>query len=268
MLKLSLNHYWRITAAGISYIVFAIGAFIPAGYMLCLSLLPIDKQNKQIKVRKSIKGLCRFYIDFMQFVGLMEYRLSNHNQASNTPLTGHLVISNHSMLIDALFVLAYVDNLCCVVKHQLTINPITRLVVSMAGYISNNSDDFIQQATQKLDAGENVLIFPEGTRNTYDTQLEFKRGAANIAVISQCPVLPLLVLPQPRALERQQHWYQLPTVKSIIHFHINQPLSLQNCIDTSKPRTLQYRRLTEYWREYYLSEINALTDIMSTKNPN
>lgn len=254
---LSLNHYWRICAAGISYTVFAIGAFIPAIYIVCLGLFPMNPKTKQRKVRKSVKHLCRFYVDFMQFVGLMTYQLED-NQLLANPIQGHLVIANHSMLIDALFVLAYVDNLCCVVKHQLTVNPFTRLVVSLAGYISNSSEDFIEQATQKLADGENVLIFPEGTRNTYDTQLEFRRGAANIAVVSQCPVLPLLILPRPRALQRGEKWYQLPPEKSTILFRFNQALILQNCIDTSKPRTLQYRRLTEYWREYYLSEINRI----------
>ncbi len=226
--------------------------------MLFLAILPIDKQSKQLKLRKSIKMLCRFYVDFMQFVGLMTYQVKVDKQIINKPIQGHLVISNHSMLIDALFILAYVDDLCCVVKHQLTINPFTRLVVSLAGYVSNSSEDFIEQAMAKLAAGENLLIFPEGTRNTYDTQLEFKRGAANIAVISQCSVLPILILPKPRALQRGEKWYQLPTKKSVIHFHIDPPLTLSNCIDTSKPRTHQYRRLTEFWSEYYLSEINRI----------
>lgn len=226
--------------------------------MLCLSLLPINKQLKQRKLRRVIKRLCRFYVDLMQFLGLMEYRLQRETEEQTESIKGHLVISNHSMLIDALFILAYVDNLCCVVKHQLTLNPFTRLVVSFAGYISNSSDDFIDQATAKLAAGENVLIFPEGTRNTYNTQLEFKRGAANIAVISLCPVLPILVLPNPRALQRGESWYQLPSKKSLVHLHIKRPLLLDDCIDTSLPRTLQYRRLTEYWHNYYRSEIKQI----------
>lgn len=231
--------------------------------MLCLSLLPINKQLKQHKLRRVIKRLCRFYVDLMQFLGLMEYRLQREIEEQTEPIKtesikGHLVISNHSMLIDALFILAYVDNLCCVVKHQLTLNPFTRLVVSFAGYISNSSDDFIDQATAKLAAGENVLIFPEGTRNTYNTQLEFKRGASNIAVISGCPVLPILVLPNPRVLQRGESWYQLPNKKSLIHLHIKKPLLLDGCIDTSIPRTLQYRRLTEYWHNYYRSEIKQI----------
>lgn len=259
MTFLSINHYWRILAAGISYTVFGIGVFIPAVYMLVLAVLPMDPQRKQRKVRKSIRVLCRFYVDFMQFVGLMNYYVQQPNQglaeSTSEELQGTLVISNHSMLIDALFILAYVDNLCCVVKQALTVNPFTRLVVSMAGYISNSADDFVTQAAQKLADGENVLVFPEGTRNTYDTQLEFKRGAANIAVMSQCPVLPMVVLPRPRALQRGERWYQLPDVKSTIHVHIHAPLMLSDCVDTGNPRTLQYRRLTEFWREYYLSKI-------------
>ena len=259
-MNLSINHYWRICAAGISYTLFAVGVFFPVIYMLCLSLLPINKQTKQLKLRGSIQALCRFYVDFVKFVGLMDYQCNYQQQVlkGTVSVKGHLVISNHSMLIDALFLLGYVDNLCCVVKHQLTINPFTRLVVSLAGYISNSSEDFIEQATAKLAAGENVLIFPEGTRNTYDSQLEFKRGAANIAVISQCPILPALILPKPRALQRGEKWYQLPTEKSTIHFHINPSLKLNDCIDVSKPRTLQYRQLTEFWRNYYLSEINSI----------
>lgn len=258
MFNLSLNHCWRIFAAGMSYTLFGIGVFFPVIYMLCLSLLPIKKPTKQKKLRKSIQLLCRFYINFMSFVGLMDYQYKHECHPLKDKLKGHLVISNHSMLIDALFILAYVDNLCCVVKHQLTINPFTRLVVSFAGYISNHSEDFINQATEKLAAGENVLIFPEGTRNTYNTELEFKRGAANIAVISQCPILPILLVSNPRTLQRGEKWYQLPPNKSTVHFHINRPLSLNDCVDTSKPRTLQYRRLTEFWREYYLSEINSI----------
>jgi len=246
MKLLSLNHYWRIAASGLCYIMFGIGAFIPVIYMLCIAKLPINANTKQLKARKIIKRLCLFYINFMQFVGLMSYSVDAFKQDISKPFTGHLVISNHSTLIDALFVLAYVDNLCCVVKHQLTINPFTRFIVTLAGYISNASDDFISEATH------------EGTRNTFDTELDFKRGAANIAVISQCPVLPLIILPRPRALQRGEMWYKIPSIKSIVHFHIKPTLNLSDCIDITLPRTLQYRRLTEYWRNYYLSEISQI----------
>ncbi|MFT5136224.1 MAG: 1-acyl-sn-glycerol-3-phosphate acyltransferase [Arenicella sp.] len=256
-MKLSLNHRWRIAAAGISYVVFAIGAFIPGIYVFCLALFPLDAKAKQKRARLAIKRLCRFYVGFMQFLGLLDYRLE---QNQSQPITGHLVISNHSTLIDALFILAYVDDLCCVVKDQLCHNPITRIPVRLAGYISNNSDDFIESASAKIAAGENILIFPEGTRNQFDTQLDFKRGAANIAILSHSPVLPILIHCNPRALQKGQSWYELPSVKSNILIRINPTLQIKDCVDISLPRTLQYRRLTEFWREYYFQQLKSISD--------
>ena len=256
MKLLSLNHYWRIAAAGICYVVFAIGAFIPGIYVFLIAIFPNQKDIKQAKARRAIQRLCRFYVNFMQFIGVISFQIERNYHG---PIEGNLVISNHSMLIDALFVLAYVDNLCCVVKEQLCHNPVTRIPVRLAGYVSNSATDLLEQTSSKLAAGENVLIFPEGTRNNYDTQLDFKRGAANIAVISDCPVLPLVIKAMPRTVQKGESWYQLPTVKSRILIRINHPLKTEDCIDTSLPRTLQYRRLTDYWHQYYLKEINSIS---------
>ena len=80
----------------------------------------MDQATKQRKVRNAIQSLCRFYVDLMQFLGLMNYLVEGERPESPS---GLLVISNHTMLIDALFALAYVENLCCVVKASLVHNP-------------------------------------------------------------------------------------------------------------------------------------------------
>jgi 1-acyl-sn-glycerol-3-phosphate acyltransferase len=182
----------------------------------------------------------------------MSYRVERQQTSQ---VSGHLVIANHPTLIDALFVLAYIDNLCCVVKPALCSNPFTRLTVRLAGYIASDSEALIDLSKRKLDAGENLLIFPEGTRNEYDTQLDFKRGAANIAVVSGCPILPVVIGFSPRALQKHEKWYKLPSTKSKILIRITRSLELQECVDRSLPRTVQYRRLTQYFREFYLKQI-------------
>lgn len=252
---LPLNHYWRIAAAGFSYIVFGIGVFIPGIYILCLAFVPMNAASKQRKVRHSIKVLCRFYIDFMQFVGLMNYTVENH---STRKPEGFLVTSNHSMLIDALFALAFIDNLCCIVKSQLSSNIFTRLPIRLAGYLPNDSVLLMELATERLKNGENVLIFPEGTRNEYDLQLDFKRGAANIAIASDAPILPMIICCTPRALGKKQKWYELPNIKSRISLHIDPPVMIANCIDINLPRPAQYRRLTAWLREYYKMRITNI----------
>ncbi|RBP53702.1 lysophospholipid acyltransferase family protein [Arenicella xantha] len=252
---LSVNHAWRILAAGICYILFAIGALLPGIYIFCLALLPIDQAAKQRRVRNVIQSLCRFYVQLIQASGLMSYSLEGERP---TAISGHLVISNHTMLIDALFVLAYVENLCCVVKASLCHNPFTYLPIKSAGYISNGDPALVERAAEKIAQGENILIFPEGTRNQYDLQLDFKRGAANIAVLSNAPILPIVLCCMPRALGKGQKWYEIPKDKSKIIMQFHSVLQIAQCIDTAEPRTRQYRKLTEWLRDYYYKAVSAV----------
>ena len=259
---LSLNHYWRIAAAGLSYVVFGLGASLPGLYIMILAVVPMDKDAKQRKVRNAISYLCRFYVNFMQFLGLFHFTVTEvQDEQIGVPdkeIEGHLVISNHAMLIDALFILAYVDNLCCVVKSDLCRNPFTRIPVKLAGYIPNNHAGLVDLAKQKLDKGENILIFPEGTRNQGDLQLDFKRGMSNIAIASKAPILPIVIICTPRVLGKGEKWYQLPTVKSLISIRFDPPVHVSDCIDSTLPRTLQYRRLTRWLRDYYFREVSLL----------
>ncbi len=255
-----LNHCWRVVAAGISYVLFAIGGLLPGIYIFFLALMPLDSSAKQRKVRNVIQRLCRFYVNLMEFFGLMSYQLQDQHgtvfaKRVTRSVEGHMVISNHTMLIDALFILAYVDNLCCVVKGSLVYNPFTRIPVKLAGYIANDDEQLVELAAAKRRAGENILIFPEGTRNQYDLQLDFKRGAANIAVISQAPILPIILCCMPRALGKGEKWYKIPRIKSKIVMQFHPVLQLDECIDTSQPRTRQYRELTQWLRDYYLSAV-------------
>jgi len=242
-------------AAGICYLSFALGAFVPGLYSVILFFTPISKQEKQRRVRSSIKGLCRFFVDLMEFLGLMNYVVENKEYSQ---VSGHLVIANHPTLIDAAFALAYVDNLCCVVKTSLTRNPFTCIPVKLAGYIPNDSDQLIELAAEKIKSGQNLLIFPEGTRNKFDLQLDFKRGAANIAIMADCPTLPIVISCLPRALGKGDPWYQLPTIKSKIVVRFLASQNNSSVIDITGPRTLQYRNLNKSWKALYKDQIESI----------
>ncbi|GAA6136986.1 lysophospholipid acyltransferase family protein [Arenicella sp. 4NH20-0111] len=252
---LSFNHYWRLAAAYLCYLLFAIGACLPGLYIFALALTPIDSAAKQRKVRDAIQWLCRLYVNIMQFIGLMNYTVEGTRIEG---LRGHMVISNHTMLIDAIFALAFAENLCCVVKSQLCVNPFTRVPVRLAGYLANDDPHIVEKASRKLHAGENILIFPEGTRNQYDLQLDFKRGAANIAIMSGAPILPIVLCCMPRALCKGDSWWYLPEVKSRIVMQFKPVLKIEDCIDITQPRTRQYRRLTEWLRDYYLMHVKKV----------
>lgn len=251
---MAVKRIWRIVAAGFSYLLFALGASLPAIVSIVLFIVPCSHQTRQNTTRASIRVLCRFYINLMQFLQLYRYRVQWRNDKD---ISGHLVIANHPMLIDALFVMAYLPNVCCIVKPALARNPFTQLTVRAAGFIVADDENLLAQACDAVGAGQNLLIFPEGTRNDFDTQLAFKRGAANIAVMAQCPILPVVFHCAPRMLQKGEKWYQLPAEQAQITMIIEPSLVVADCIDTDAPRTRQYRTLTQFLIEYYQRRLTA-----------
>lgn len=51
----------------------------------------------------------------------------------------------------------------------------------------------IKEVLRRLDAGEAVLIFPEGTRSEDGAMSEFKRGVAVLVKRAKCPVIPVAI---------------------------------------------------------------------------
>ncbi len=245
---------WRVLAAGICYLMFAVAASIPAAIALGLKILPMDSARRQRITRDSIRYLCRFYMHFARVAGLLSFTVSDRSQP---PVTGHVIVANHPTLIDALIVMACVPDVCCIAKPGLARNIFTRMTLAQAGFLVSDDPDLVEKACKRLHAGENVLIFPEGTRNTSDLELDFRRGAANLAVIADSPVLPVIIQCRPRMLQRGDKWYQLPSERPQLDILIEPGLARGECIDTSAPRTRQYRTLTRYLREYFQARLGT-----------
>lgn len=247
-----LRRVWAVIAAAISYTTFGIGALLLGLVFRLIDWLPLSLTKKQRWIRHCIHISCLSFINLMRFLGLLTYQLSV-TSTDKVKESGCIVVANHPSLIDAVFILAANKNISCIVKGALWNNFFTSAVVKLAGYIPNDSKDFIEIAVEKLRMGDSILIFPEGTRNTYNEQLDFRRGAANIAVVANAPILPVLITSNPRALQKGEKWYSIPDGGSHFSIQSGDLLNLTSCIDVTRPRTVQYRHLTRYLKKHYLA---------------
>ena len=109
-------------------------------------------------------------------------------------LVGLLVLANHPTLIDVVFLIGHVPDALCVVKSTLANHPSTRGPVLATGYICNNSGaDLLQACVDKLRAGGNLIIFPEGTRVPHGTRPDLQSGFAGLYKLLALPVVPVAV---------------------------------------------------------------------------
>ena len=126
--------------------------------------------------------------------------------------TGTLVIANHPSLIDVVLIMSLMDRTQCVVKPAVWKNPFMRGVIRATNYIPNTGDPerMIHDCVSALQAGNNLVIFPEGSRTVPGQAARLQRGFANIAIRARAPIRLVAVSCNPPTLRKGEKWYQSP----------------------------------------------------------
>ncbi len=250
----ALSHAWRVVAAGLCFVVFGLlGLATAAVFALFVRLIPqTSAVTRRRWAHKTIGGLSRVFIELLRLLGLFTYRIDG---AGDLDTRGAIIVANHPSLIDALLVLAYTPHLCCVVKPALYKNPCTSYLVRTAGYLRSDSPMLIEDAAAVVNSGENLLLFPEGTRNTDDMTLAFRRGAAHVSLQANAPLLPVSIDFYPRALQKGGAWYAIPREITNVIVRVLPSLDPYEGIDADLPMTLAARRLTQRLRQVYVKEV-------------
>jgi 1-acyl-sn-glycerol-3-phosphate acyltransferase len=104
-------------------------------------------------------------------------------------LRGTIIAPNHPSLLDAVIILSLVPHTVCIMRTGLINSPFLGGAARLAGFVTNdNGPALIRQGVEKIAAGENLLIFPEGTRTLTEPVNKFKNGFALIAAKSGAPI--------------------------------------------------------------------------------
>ena len=121
----------------------------------------------------------------------------------------HVFVMNHESMLD--IVVAFVVlpvNLRFVAKHVLKYVPFLGWYMWATGMIfvhrgrRGASMSSLQSAGDRVRAGANVLVFPEGTRAEGHGFLPFKKGAFVLATEAQVPIVPVAIEGSGRCLPR------------------------------------------------------------------
>jgi 1-acyl-sn-glycerol-3-phosphate acyltransferase len=249
-----IDRAWRLFGTGFSFFVFGVGGLVlPIFVVPVLYCLPGDALTRERRVQITIHYMFRMYIEMMRFLGVLTYQIDGIEKLKQA----RLILANHPSLLDVVFLISMVPNASCVVKGRLTRNFFIRGSIKASGYIINEeAGDVVTAATRVFDNGQALIIFPEGTRTTPSKPLQFKRGAANIAVRTVSDITPVLIYCTPTTLTRNEHWYQVPSKR--VHFRIvvRDQLAIEQYVKNPRP-SRGARNLTSDLTEYFNREIES-----------
>lgn len=116
--------------------------------------------------------------------------------------SGYLMAPNHQGLEDPLAIFqTHARPVRAIVKKELLKAPIVKDVIKMLEFFAMDRSDIrgsvriIKEATNAIKQGQNVFVFPEGTRSRNKNNiLEFKGGTFKIATNAKCPIVPVAII--------------------------------------------------------------------------
>lgn len=252
-----LTRVARVFATGIGFVVFGFcSLLVTLILVLVLAPLPIPTPTKTRWTRRSITRSTRVYLQVLCVIGLIKLEFA-HIERLNRP--GQLVVANHPTLMDALMLMSVMPNATFVMKSAVTKNVFVQRIAHCAGYLSNiqRGHEFIDKAVAAIADGETLVIFPEGTRTIDPHNMEFQRGAANIALRARCTIQPVVIACNPPILRKNEPWYKVPARTPRCQIHALEPFNASACVDPQQPASIQARELTRHLQQTFTRELHS-----------
>lgn len=247
----TLNSLWRLSAIALGFFLFGTG-----GLLLCITVFPWimlftqDKQKRTDRVRAVIRQTFKLFLFTLQRARLLTIKTQGIQQLQN--LKGSLLICNHPSLIDVVIIMSHLKNVQCVVNNKLWSNLFVGMIVRSAGYIRNDIDPqfFLNSCKEMIAQGENILIFPEGTRSVPGQPMKMCRGFANLALFAKADVQALTLNCSPVWLTKNSKWYDIPSQRVKIILKTGPKFSYQTYYNEA-PRSIRVRTLMRDVQNYY-----------------
>jgi 1-acyl-sn-glycerol-3-phosphate acyltransferase len=257
----AISYYWRLFATGLCFAVFGVSAvFFGMVVFPIMRIVPGSPGAHRRRVRTTCRLYMRSFVGLMNGVGVLSFEFEG---AERLGRPGQIILANHPSLIDVVFLIGFAPQASCIVKEALFHHPFTRWPVSAAGYVSNTpTHSMVERASEALQAGENVIVFPEGTRTTPGQPMQFHRGAASIAVRAAAVVTPVFIRCVPTTLAKNMPWYRIPDRRVRISLRVGRDIDLAPFRE--KPVPIGSRAFNAHLLKVFADELKAPAGVEPT----
>lgn len=169
----------------------------------------------------------------------------------NIPTTPFVALSNHQSAWETFYLQRLFCPVSTILKRELLRIPFFGWGLALTNPIaidrSNPRDamrQVMEQGQQRLESGNNVLIYPEGTRMPFGQSGKYARSGAGLALKTGVPVIP--VAHNAGLCWRNDDWVKFP---GTIHVVIGAPLT------TAERDSRQVTEAAQQWIETKLAEL-------------
>jgi 1-acyl-sn-glycerol-3-phosphate acyltransferase len=172
-------------------IVFVV-CFFPVTLIIWLLVMPFDKK----------RVITHHFLTFqswllVKLMPIWKVRITGLEKAKKDET--YVIISNHQSILDILLMNCLRYNFKWISKIENTKVPVLGWYLRMAGYLTVDRGDkeskekMLERSLDYLKNQTSIMIFPEGTRSADREIGFFKRGAFQLAISADKPILPVVL---------------------------------------------------------------------------
>ncbi len=250
-----LNRVWRLIMTGFCFFLFGAGGLVLSQiWFRLLVFIYRDAYQCRNMARRSITASFGFLLKTARFVGVLDYHIEGADLLRSEQ--GCLIVANHPTLIDYVLIASVMPDMDCLVKAELLRNPFTQGVIRAADYLINSQGILLlAESKKRLEQGDSILIFPEGTRTQKGKPLQLQRGAANIAIRCRRDLRVIHICCSQDTLQKHGKWYQIPSQKPVFTVQVKQRIAADDfMVGTEDSAALAARHLNRYLTQVLVPE--------------
>jgi len=186
--------------------------------------LPLPPGRRLAIGRGGVTYGYRFYWACARASGLMRLEAEALDALRDAP-GGLIIAANHPSLLDAVMLVARLPRSVCVMKGALMRNVFLGAGARLAGYIVNDSPrQMIRAAVDSLQAGGQLIVFPEGTRSPGPggTLHPLRPGLTLIAQRAGVPVQTVIIETDSPYLGKDWPLWRLPPLPIVFRARLGE----------------------------------------------
>lgn len=242
----------RVVLRGLGFATFALIAatlglvIVPAARRL--ARWSGHPEQAALRAQRAIHRGMRLWIRWMDAWDVL--RASVHGaEALRGPV---VIVANHPSLIDTPILLSVMPQADLIVNAAWGDNPVLRGCVEGAEYLRvEHGAVMVRHAIERLHAGRSLVVYPEGSRTPIEGLRPFERGAAQIALLAGCDIVPVVITVRPRTLMKGQGFADVPAFCPEWTVEVGSPIHPADHVRAGESMSAAARRLTAALQEHF-----------------
>lgn len=193
-------------------------------------------------MRALVRASWRLFVWGGRWTGLFRIVISPADRARLAAARGCVVVANHPTLLDIVVLMALLPDATAVAKAAARGNVFHSRIVRGMFLVNDDPLRVLEEAKKVLAQGVDLVVFPQGTRVPAGApRRPLRRGAAQIALHADAPILPIRIACNPPVLAKGQPWHDLAARTIVWTLCVGEPIPVPadaaSCVPPAVPAT-------------------------------